>query len=681
MSTAVQSDLKERAINTIRTLSIDAVQKANSGHPGLPLGAAPMAYVLWTKYLHHNPTNPTWINRDRFILSAGHGSMLLYSLLHLTGYDLPLDELKNFRQWGSKTPGHPEVHYTPGVETTTGPLGQGVGNAVGMALAEAFLANYFNRDGHTIIDHHTYAIVSDGDLMEGVAMEACALAGHWGLGKLIFLYDDNDITLDGEASMIFTDDVLKRFESQGWHTQRVHDGNDIVAIDEAITNARNETNRPSIISVKTIIGYGSPNKSGTSSAHGSPLGAEEVKLTKEALGWPTDEAFYIPGDVLEHFRSAIEEGTSQEAAWNKELEAYKAAFPDMAQIFDDAFAGRLPEGWDSEMPTFDPNKAQATRNANGAALNAIAKHVPTMIGGDADLAGSTKTLIKGEDNTGHLKPTARNLRFGVREHAMGSITNGLALHGGIIKPYTATFLTFSDYMRPAIRLGALMSAPALYIFTHDSIGVGEDGPTHEPVEHVMSLRLIPQLYVFRPGDAYESAAAWKTAMELNGPATLIFSRQDVPVLDGDNVEGIYEGVARGAYVLAETEELVDGLPEVILMATGTELSIALEAYENLEEAGVSARVVSMPCWELFEEQPQEYIDAVLPPEVTTRVSIEAGVTTGWQKWIGLDGIAIGVDRFGASAPYAKIYEEYGLTARAVVEAVSQLLDAEEDEED
>lgn len=672
--TTASPELQERAINTIRTLSIDAIQKANSGHPGLPMGSAAMAYVLWTRHLRHNPANPKWINRDRFILSAGHGSMLLYTLLHLTGYDLPLEELKNFRQWGSKTPGHPEYGHTAGVETTTGPLGQGVGNAVGMALAEAFLSKHFNRNGHDIIDHYTYAIVSDGDLMEGIAQEAAALAGHWGLGKLIFLYDDNDITLDGEASMIFTEDILKRFDAQGWHTHRVHDGNDLTAIDDAIKAAKRETNRPSIISVKTIIGYGSPNKAGTSSAHGSPLGAEEVKLTKEALGWPTDEPFFIPGDVLELYREALTAGAAEESAWDAELNAYKAAFPDMAQPFDDAFAGRLPQGWDSDMPTFAPDKPQATRAANGVALNAIAKHIPTMIGGDADLAGSTKTLIKGEDNTGPHSPYGRNVRFGVREHAMGAITNGLALHGGIIKPYSATFLTFSDYMRPAMRLGALMQAPAVYVFTHDSIGVGEDGPTHEPVEHVMSLRLIPGLYVFRPGDAYESAAAWKTTMELNGPATLIFSRQEVPVLDGDNVEGIYEGVAHGGYVVAESEDLPDDLPEVILLATGTELSIALEAFENLEEAGVATRVVSMPCWELFEEQSQEYRDMVLPPEVTVRVSIEAGVTTGWQKWIGLDGKAIGVDKFGASAPYAKIYEEYGLTAKAVVEAVGELLE-------
>jgi len=630
-----------------------------------------MAYVLWTQHLRYNPANPKWINRDRFILSAGHGSMLLYALLHLTGYDLPLSEIKNFRQWGSKTPGHPEYHHTPGVETTTGPLGQGAANAVGMALAESFLAQHFNREGHTVIDHYTYAIVSDGDLMEGVAIEACALAGHWGLGKLIFLYDDNDVTLDGDASMILTEDIVKRFDAQGWHTQRVADGNDLEAIDSAIRAAQAVTDKPSVIAVKTIIGYGSPKYAGTSDAHGKALGPEEARATKTNLGWPPDAKFYVPDEVAAHFREALTRGAQQESDWNAALDAYKAAHPDLAAGWDAAFSGKLPEGWDADVPVFSDAKDIATRNASGEVLNAIARHIPTMIGGDADLAGSTKTLLKGESNTGPGQTGARNLRFGVREHAMGAIVNGLALHGGIIKPYSATFLTFSDYMRPAIRLGALMGAPALYVFTHDSIGVGEDGPTHQPVEHVMSLRLIPGLTVFRPADANETAAAWKTAMQLDGPAVLIFTRQNLPVL-ADNVDGIHEGVARGAYILAESDR--KGKPDVILLASGSEVSIALEAFDHLDAAKIHTRVVSMPSWELFEQQEDGYKEFVLPSDVRARVSIEAGVTMGWERYVGLDGITIGVDRFGASAPYTRIYEAYSLTARTIIEAVGVLID-------
>ena len=665
------TDLQNLAINSIRMLSIDAVQEANSGHPGLPMGAASMAYVLWTQYLQHNPKNPKWANRDRFVLSAGHGSMLIYSLLHLTGYNLSLDEVKNFRQWGSKTPGHPEYHITPGVETTTGPLGQGGANAVGLALAEAYLASYFNRDGHEIVDHHTYAIVSDGDLMEGVFMEACALAGHWGLGKLIFLYDDNKITLDGSADMTFTEDIQKRFESIGWHTLQVDDGNDTDAIAEAINIAKGVRNQPSIIAVHTIIGYGSPNKQGTSSAHGSPLGSDEVKLTKEFFGW-SQEKFHIPGEALEHFREAIDRGAELEQAWVNKFNAWKEAYPQLADEWEFAQAGKLPKDWQFDLPEFEGGKSIATRNASGEVLNAIAKNLPTMIGGDADLAGSTKTLLKGANNTGHHNATARNIRFGVREHGMGAIVNGLALHGGIIKPYSATFMTFSDYMRPAIRLGSLMEIPTIYVFTHDSIGLGEDGPTHQPVEHVMSLRLIPNLYVFRPGDANETAAAWATAMTLDRPATLIFSRQNLPVLSGDGIGGVsavHEGVSKGGYILADS----DGTPDVILMATGSEVGIAHDAYRQLKNDGINARLVSLPCWELFDEQSAEYKESVLPASVQVRVSMEAGRTLGWQKYIGSQGIAIGVDQFGASAPYEKIYEEYGLTAEKMAEAAKTLL--------
>ncbi|GAB4512602.1 MAG: transketolase [Anaerolineae bacterium] len=658
--------LEQLAVNTIRILSVDGVQKANSGHPGLPMGAAPMAYTIWMKHLRHNPQNPHWANRDRFILSPGHGSMLIYSLLHLTGYDLPLDELKNFRQWDSKTPGHPEVHYTPGVETTTGPLGQGGANAVGMALAEAFLAKHFNRDGHNIVDHYTYAIVSDGDMMEGVFMEASALAGHWGLGKLIFLYDSNDITLDGEAGMTFSEDIAERYLAWDWHVQTVHDGNNIDAIHHAIQHAQQASDRPSLIIVKTIIGYGSPSYQGTSEIHGKAVGGEEVKRIKEFFGWPQED-FYIPGEALEHFRETVTRGAEQEAAWNEKFSAYKAAYPELAQQWESVMSGQLPENWDADLPVFPADKEVATRNASGKILNAIAKHIPTMIGGDADLAGSTKTLIDGAESTGKDNPAQRNLRFGVREHAMGAIVNGLALHGGIVRPYSATFLTFSDYMRPAIRLGALMSVQALYIFTHDSIGLGEDGPTHQPIEHVMALRTIPNLYVFRPADATESTAAWRTAMVLDKPSTLIFTRQNLPVFD--NYEMVHTGVAHGGYVLGDCE----GTPQVILLSSGSEVHIAHAAYKTLLAEGVKVRLVSLPCWELFEEQDDDYKESVLPRRVTARVSIEAGVTLGWQKFVGLDGITIGIDRFGASAPYERIYEEYGLTPQAVIDAARSLL--------
>jgi len=664
------SELSNLAINTIRTLSMDAVQKANSGHPGLPMGAAPMAYALWMNHLRFNPKNPKWANRDRFVLSAGHGSMLLYALLHLTGFDVSLDDLKNFRQWGSSTPGHPEYGDTVGVETTTGPLGQGAATAVGLALAEAYLAHYFNRRGYPVVNHCTYALVSDGDLMEGVCIEASALAGHWGLGKLIFLYDDNQVTLDGETAMTFTEDIPQRYQSMGWQVISVADGNDISAVSQAIEAAQSVKAQPSLIAIRTIIGYGSPNKQGTSAAHGSPLGEDEVKLAKKALGWPSEDSFFIPGDALEHFRSAIDKGAAAEAEWNAMYDAWRSAYPQLATEWDRAMAGRFAPGWRQQLPRWKNEQRIATRNAGGDALNALARFAPTMIGGDADLAGSTKTLIQGANHTGHKLAAARNLRFGVREHGMGAIVNGLALHGGIVKPYSATFFTFSDYMRPAIRLGALMDIPTVYVFTHDSIGLGEDGPTHQPVEHLMALRAMPNLYVFRPADATETVGAWAAAAELNHPAAIVLSRQALPVLVG-NDEGIHEGVSRGAYVLSEHES---GEIDAMIIASGSEVAIALDAADLLDEEDIRVRVVSMPCWECFEAQDDDYRESVLPASVTRRVSVEAGVTLGWTKHIGTEGIAMGVDRFGASAPYAKIYEAYGLTPGHVAEAVNSLLD-------
>ena len=664
------SNLTQLAINTIRALSMDAVQEANSGHPGLPMGAAPMAYSLWMNHMRHNPRNPAWPNRDRFVLSAGHGSMLLYSLLYLTGYDVTLDDIKNFRQWGSNTPGHPEHGDTAGVETTTGPLGQGAATAVGMALAEAYLAEYFNRPGHQIVDHHTYVLVSDGDLMEGVCLESAALAGHWGLGKLIFLYDDNEITLDGAADMTFSEDVPARFRAMSWHVSRVADGNNLAAINDALDEAKSVADQPSLIAIRTIIGYGSPNKQGTSSAHGSPLGDDEVALAKQTLGWGATERFHVPGDALERFRSAIDAGAAVESDWNERFAAWRAAYPDLAKEWERAMAGEFAPGWRDALPSFQAGASIATRSAGGEALNALAQFAPTMIGGDADLAGSTRTLINGANNTGLKRAAERNLRFGVREHGMGAIVNGLALHGGIVKPYSATFFTFSDYMRPAIRLGALMNIPTVYVFTHDSIGLGEDGPTHQPIEHLMSLRAMPNLHVFRPADATETAGAWAAIAELDHPAAIVLSRQDLPVLAGNDA-GIHDGVARGAYVLSEHES---GEIDAIILATGSEVSIALDAAGLLEEADIRARVVSMPCWELFEVQEEDYKASVLPAEVTRRVSLEAGATLGWTRYIGDNGIAIGVDRFGASAPYTKIYEEYGLTPGHLAEAVTSLLD-------
>ncbi len=656
------------SINTIRFLAVDAVQKADSGHPGLPLGAAPMAYALWTRYLHHNPRNAAWANRDRFVLSAGHGSALLYALLHLTGYGITLDDLKNFRQWGSPTAGHPEFHRTLGIETTTGPLGQGFGNGVGMAIAEAFLAATFNKPDFPIVDHYTYILASDGDLMEGVGSEAASLAGHLKLGKLIVLYDDNKVTLSAPTSVTFTEDVRKRFEAYGWQTLYVEDGNDVEAVSKAIEAAKADKERPTLIDVRTIIGYGSPHKAGTFEAHGSPLGVEEVKLTKQALGWPDNEFFYIPGQALEHFHVAIDNGQKWEADWNALLGKWKAQYPDLAAKWDAAQSGKLPDGWAADLPSYPADtKPVATRDTNGVAINAIAKHIPTFIGGDADLSSSTKTIIKDGGNFEPGTYGGRNLLYGVREHAMGGITVGLAVHGGIVKPYSATFFSFADYMRPPMRLAALMDISPVFVFTHDSIGLGEDGPTHQPIEHLAGLRAVPNMTVIRPADANETIAAWKVAMEITGPVVLVFTRQKVPVYPP---EGVMEGVARGAYIKAEAD---GGTPEVLLLSTGSEVSLAMQARDELAKAGIKARVVSMPSWELFEKQDQAYRDRVLPPQIKARVSIEAASPMGWHKWVGDSGRVIGLDRFGASAPYEKIYQELGITAEAVVKAARELL--------
>ncbi|MCI0713923.1 MAG: transketolase [Chloroflexi bacterium] len=663
------TDFDERAVNTIRFLAVDAVQKANSGHPGLPMGAAPMAYVLWTKFLKVNPHNPQWFDRDRFVLSAGHGSMLLYSLLHLTGYNLPLDQLKNFRQWGSETAGHPEHGDTPGVETTTGPLGQGFGNAVGMAVAEAFLAAKFNRDGHNVVDHYTYALVSDGDVMEGVAAEAASLAGHWKLGKLIMLYDDNGVTLDGQASMIFSENVPQRFDAYGWHTLTVKDGNDMAAIEAAIRDAQGVTDQPTLISVKTVIGYGSPNKANTHHAHGSPLGEDEVKLTKENLGWPLEPEFLIPADVLAHFRQRVEQGQQWENEWNEAIRAYSEAYPDLAEEFAQALSGQLPGDWDADIPVYEEDaRGTATRNISGELINVIAPRVPTFLGGDADLAGSTKTLIKGEGHFAVDGYNQRNLGYGVREHAMGGLNNGFALHGGIKKPYTATFFVFSDYMRPTLRLAALMGIETVHVFTHDSIGLGEDGPTHQPIEHLAAMRAIPNMVVLRPADANEVSGAWKYAMQhAGGPVSLVLTRQSVPVFDYEPDKRI-DLVAKGAYVLVDAH----GTPDVILMGSGSEVAIAVEAMKLLAEDGIQARVVSVPSFELFERQDAAYRASVLPPEVKARVAIEAGVRLGWDRYLG-DGVFIGLDRFGASAPYEDIYQHLGLTPEAVAQAAKSQL--------
>jgi transketolase len=669
MTTAVSLD--ELCVNTIRTLAIDAVQKANSGHPGLPLGAAPMAYVLWRNHLHHNPRNPAWPDRDRFVLSAGHGSILLYALLHLTGYDVTMEDLESFRQWDSRTPGHPEYRLTPGVEATTGPLGQGTANAVGMAIAERALADRFRAPGLEVVNHTTYALVSDGDLMEGISAEAASMAGHLRLGKLIYLYDSNHVTLDGPTSLTFsTEDVGKRFEAYGWHVQRVEDGDhDLEGIDEAIRRAKAETGRPSLIIVRTTIGFGSPHKAGTASAHGSPLGPEEVALTKKALGWDPEREFYVPDEALAHFRKAVTEGAKLEAQWKERFAAFAKAAPELASELERRFRGELPAGWDGDLPRFAPGEKHATREASGKVLNAIAARVPELIGGDADLSSSTKTTLEGMGSFDGQTGSGRNLHFGVREHAMGGILNGMAYHGGV-RGFCATFFCFSDYMRPPVRLAALSKLPVTYVWTHDSIGVGEDGPTHQPVEHLMSLRTVPNLHVIRPADAAETAEAWRWAMErTQGPTALVLTRQKVATIDRTG-RGDAAGLRRGGYVLSDPP---DGRPDTIVIATGSEVEIALAAQKTLAEDGIRCRVVSLPCFEIFDEEGAEYKESVLPSSVKARVSIEAGVTFGWSRYVGEAGRSIGIDRFGASAPGEVNFEKLGITARAVTDAVKRLL--------
>jgi len=682
MDTQNNEILDNLCINTIRILSADAVQAANSGHPGLPMGAAAMAYTLWTRFLKYNPADPQWFDRDRFVLSAGHGSMLLYSLLHLTGYDLPLDEIKRFRQWGSKTPGHPERGHTVGVETTTGPLGQGFGNGVGMAMAEAWLAARYNRPGHNIVDHYTYAICSDGDLMEGITHEAASLAGHLQLGKLIYLYDQNHISLAGATNMCFTENVAARFAAYGWHTRTIDDGNDTASVATAIEEARGEERRPSLLLVHTHIGYGSPHKQDTFGAHGSPLGEEELAATKKALGWPTMDKFYLPPAAVDHFREALPKGASAQQAWSEKFEAYRKAFPHEAAEFEQLVSGKLPENWAADLPKWKTtDKAIATRAAGGAVLNALAKRIPNIIGGSADLNPSTETALKGMGDFqpaefagpgtqgavgGEWSYAGRNMAFGVREHAMGAAVNGMAAHGGVL-PFSATFLIFSDYMKPAIRLGALSRLRVFYVFTHDSIGVGEDGPTHEPVEQLAGLRAIPGLTVLRPADATETAEAWAFAVEHEGPTLFALSRQSLPHLDRSRAKD--PGAARGAYVLSEAQS---GKPDVILIGTGSEVSLCMAAQTRLQDLGVQARVVSMPSWDLFEAQDDAYRESVLPAALKKRVTVEAGCTLGWHKWAA-DGIVIGIDRFGASAPGAEVMKHFGFTPENVTSAALRLV--------
>jgi transketolase len=672
----MSDELDQLCINTVRFLSVDAVQKANSGHPGMPLGAAPMAYALWTSLLKHNPRNPQWFDRDRFVLSAGHGSMLLYSLLYLTGYDLSLDDIRNFRQWGSKTPGHPERGHTPGVETTTGPLGQGFANAVGMAIAEAQLAARYNRPDLAVIDHRTYAIVSDGDLMEGVASEAASLAGHLRLGKLICLYDDNYVTLSAGTDITFSEDRARRFDAYGWHTAFVADGNDVAAITAALQAARAETRRPSLVLVRTHIGYGSPHKHDSFEAHGSPLGVEEVRLTKENLGWPAEPPFLIPEPALAHFREALVRGTRDEAAWNDRVAAYARAFPDMAQELLGRVHGELPSGWDADIPAFPTDaKGIATRVASGKVMNAIAPRLPALTGGSADLDPSTFTALKGlgdfdspdrETETqgsdgGGWSYAGRNLHFGVREHAMGAIANGVAAHGGAI-PYGSTFLIFSDYMRPPIRLAALMGLHVVHVFTHDSIALGEDGPTHQPIEQLAALRAIPHLTVIRPADANETAVAWRVALEMRGrPVLLVLTRQAVPTLDRSRYASA-EGLRRGAYVLSDPPS---AKPDVILIASGSEVGLIVAAAERLQSQGVATRCVSMPSWDLFEALPQSERDAVLLPSVGARLAVEMGIAQGWQRYVGEAGSVLSIERFGASAPADVLLPKYGFTVEEV----------------
>jgi transketolase len=670
--TIAEKGIDRLAIDTIRTLSMDAVQKANSGHPGAPMGMAPMGYVLWTRFLRHAPTDPGWPGRDRFVLSAGHADMLLYSLLFLTGYDMSLDDLKSFRQWGSKTPGHPEWALTPGVEATTGPLGQGFANAVGMAIAERRLGAEFNREGHAIIDHWTYGICSDGDLQEGIASEAASLAGHLRLGKLVMLYDDNHVQLDGPTAMAWSENVLERFDAYHWQTQRVEDGNDTEAIASAIEAARRDP-RPSLIAVRTHIGYGSPNRQDTSKAHGQPLGADEVRLTKEAYGWDPDKSFVVPDDALKLYRQAVPHGKELIAEWRARLDRYAAEYPDLARELQRRLDGRLPDkDWRAALKLHKPGEELATRSASNEAIQALAAELPELFGGSADLSESNLTDIKGGGDFGP-EENGRNLRFGVREHGMGGICNGIAYHGGFM-PYGATFLTFSDYMRGAVRLAALSGAHVIYVWTHDSVGLGEDGPTHQPIEHYAALRAMPNLWFIRPGDANEALVAWAVAVERHtaapsGPVGLSLTRQKLPTLDG-TAEKAHDGVRRGGYVLREASA---GKPKLVLIATGSELQLAMAAAPRLEEAGTPTRVVSLPCWELFEAQDEAYRNSVLPPDVRKRVSIEAGVSLGWERWVGDEGAIMGLDHYGASAPAGDIFKHFGFTTDRVVDIATKVV--------
>ena len=666
-----QQDLDLLCINTIRTLSMDAVQKAKSGHPGTPMALAPLAYVVWTQFLRHNPRNPKWFNRDRFVLSCGHASMLLYAMLHLTGYELSREEIINFRQWGSKTPGHPEYGLTPGVETTTGPLGQGIMNAVGMAMAEAHLATVFNREGHDIVDHHVYTFCSDGDLMEGASHEAASLAGHLGLGKLICIYDDNRITIEGDTNLTFSEDVGKRFEAYHWHVQDIGDkANDLDALADALTIAREEETRPSLVIVRTHIGYGSPNRQDSAKAHGEPLGEDEVKLTKKGYGWPEDETFLVPEEALAHMSRAVERGEKLEAEWSERFSAFKEAYPELAGEFQQALSSTLPSGWDDNIPNFTSDDGpMATRVASGKVLTSFSDKIPWLLGGSADLAPSTKTLIGDSTYFSKENYLKRNIAWGVREHAMVACCSGMALHGGI-RPYAATFFIFTDYARPAIRLSALMELPVIYVMTHDSIAVGEDGPTHQPIEHLASLRAMPDLHIIRPADANEVAFAWRAAMErTEGPTMLVLTRQGLPIFDRNKMTSAAE-LYKGAYVLSREKS---GAADIILMASGSEVSLIVEAQETLAKEGIDARVVSMPCWELFLKQPQEYHDEVIPPEVKARLAVEAGVPLGWHQWVGDGGDIIGINKFGASAPASENFKQYGFTVENVVQRAKKLI--------
>ena len=664
------TQIDQKCVDTLRFLAADAVERAGSGHPGMPMGAAPMAFVLWDRFLKHNPKNPGWFDRDRFVLSAGHGSALLYGLLHLTGYDLPLDELRRLRQWECRTPGHPEYGLTPGVEATTGPLGQGFGMAVGMALAERYLADRFNTEDHPVVDHFTYAIASDGDLMEGICYEASSLAGHLGLGKLIVLYDENRVTIDGSADLTFTDDVTGRFESLGWQVEEVHDGNDLDELARAFEGARAETARPSLIRVPTHIGYGSV-KQDKASAHGEPLGADVLRGAKENLGWPTSPDFFVPEDVARRYREAVDRGAEAEARWQERFEAYRSDRPDRAEELLRMLSDRRPEGWADALPAFAPEDGPlATRQASAKVMASFVERLPELVGGSGDLASSNKTRLEGQESF-RRGAAGRNIHYGVREHAMGAATNGMALHGGL-RPFASTFLIFSDYMRPAVRLAALMDVPSIFVFTHDSIGLGGDGPTHQPVEHLISLRAMPNLRVVRPADANETAVAWRMALSHHGPTALVLTRQGVPVLPlagteepGTRGYGVdVEGVARGAYVIGDTRGVE---PDVILIATGSEVHVALEARRKLRHEDIHARVVSMPCWEVFAEQSQEYRDTVLPPGVRARVAVEAGAPHGWRAWVGDAGLIMGVRRFGASAPGEEVLRNYGFTPELVAD--------------